>query len=154
MSARKRVRKTEAGKAGGNKNKAATVEDTRRYCDGVRLYPYLGNILAYGARGLRQQFPHPRISNLEFSRSAIPQLSRRGLIYLVEARVGIPPDLPWFLKRIVKRDQGSPIWLPTDELAVGGWMSIWEELAPVVQDGCIIWPEPKSAQDGAQHSLH
>ena len=27
MSARKRVRKTEAGKAGGNKNKAATVED-------------------------------------------------------------------------------------------------------------------------------
>jgi hypothetical protein len=114
------------------------MEDTRRFCDGVRLHPWLGRILAMGARRMRWRYPGQKISNLEFSRSAIPQLHTRGLIYKIEARVHLPTNLPDDLAKLAKRQNGSPIWFLTDELGER-WLQIWDDLPPRYANGAIIW---------------
>ena len=43
-------------------------KDTRRWCDGGRLHPYLGSMLAIAARDLRRRYPGCKITNLEFAR--------------------------------------------------------------------------------------
>jgi hypothetical protein len=114
------------------------MEDTRRFCDGVRLHPLLGSILAMGATRIRSIYPGQKISNLEFSRSAIPQLHTRGLIYKIEARVHLPTNLRDDLAKLAKRQNGSPIWFPTDEL-VDRSERIWLDLSPGFANGAIIW---------------
>lgn len=112
--------------------------DTRRQCDGVRLQAYLGSILSSGANWLRGKYPKSKISNDEFNRSAIPELARRGLIYKVEARKSLPKELPPDWVGLVKRQNGSPIWLVTDELGENA-IIIWLKLNPQIVAGEIVW---------------
>ena len=113
------------------------MEDTRRFCDGVRLHPYLGGILAMGATRIRSIYPDQKISNLEFSQSAISQLYTRGLIYKIEARVHLPTNLHDELAKLAKLQNGSPIWFPTAGVR---WLQIWDDLPPRYANGAIIWP--------------
>jgi hypothetical protein len=116
--------------------------DTRRQCDGVRLQAYLGSILSSGVDWLRGKYPKCKIRNDEFNRSAIPELARRGLIYQVEARKSLPKGLPSSWVRLVKRQNGSPIWLVTKELGEKPYV-IWLELKPQIVAGEIVWPRSR-----------
>jgi hypothetical protein len=112
--------------------------DTRRICDGIRLHPFLGEILSYGARQMRSQNPGTKITNLDFCRSAIAQLASLDLIYRIEARTFLLPGLKDRLAKLARRQQGTPIWFPTDELA-DRWIDIWSELTPSLQGKVIAW---------------
>jgi hypothetical protein len=112
--------------------------DTRRFCDGVRLHPLLGGVLAMGAEQMRSKYPGQKITNREFCSSAIPLLYTRGLAYKIEARVHLPSNLRDDLAKLAKRQNGSPIWFPTDELAER-WIQIWDDLSPRYLNGAIVW---------------
>ena len=112
--------------------------DTRRVCDGIRLHPLLGAILAAGAREIRSQNPGKKLSNLDFCRSAIAQLEKLDLIHKIEAGASLPHGLDDRSARLAKRRGGTPIWFPTDEL-VNRWVTIWSELSPSLQGSVIVW---------------
>jgi hypothetical protein len=122
--------------------KIVRKDDTRRVCDGIRLHPFLGEILSYGARQMRSQNPGIKITNLDFCRSAIAQLENLHLIRKIEARTFLPPDLKDRLAKLARRQHGTPIWFPTDELA-DRWIDIWSELSPWLKGEVIVWHSPQ-----------
>jgi hypothetical protein len=73
-----------------------------------------------------------------FAAAAIRQLAKLGLIYKVDANKSVPANPPGHLVAIAKRQSGSPIWFPTDELAEK-WVTIWEEVAPSLQGDILHW---------------
>jgi hypothetical protein len=61
---------------------------------------------------LREKYPAQIIRNAKVFASGISEFARLGFIELVEARCGIPKDLPGFLVRTIKRAKHQPIWIP------------------------------------------
>src|SRR5688572_20669880 len=99
------------------------MNDTRRFCDGSRLHPYLGGMLASGARMLRDRHPKLKFMNDEYNRAAIPLLDQERLILKFDARSELPDWLPEELKELVKRQPNIPIWIPDIRL---GWFDDFE----------------------------
>ena len=51
-----------------------TKKDTRRFVDGVRMHRYVGIVLKFGRDELLRKFPDSLVSQVEFSRTALPVL--------------------------------------------------------------------------------
>jgi hypothetical protein len=131
-----------AGTRERKKVRGARREDIRHRCDGVRVQSLLGEMLAQGGREFRSKYAKLKVTNIEFARSALPYLYDHGLVRRIEARIELPPDLSPSHVELVKRDGGSAIWFPTQEL-VDRWLDIWTELDPQFRDGKIIWPDDR-----------
>jgi len=72
----------------------------------------------------------------------VAQLDNLDLIRKIEARTFLPPDLKDRLAKLARRQQGTPIWFPTGELA-DRWVDIWSELSPSLQGKVIAWQSPQ-----------
>jgi hypothetical protein len=99
------------------------MKDTRRFCDGERLHPYLGRMLASGAGPLRDKYPELKFLNDDYSRAAIPLLDQARLIIKFDARNKLPDWLPDELTKLVKRQPDIPIWIPNIRL---DWLDDFE----------------------------
>jgi hypothetical protein len=66
-------------------------EDTRRLCDGIRIHPYLGEVLAAAGNAFRENL---RFRNDQFNRVAIPFLENAGLIVKIDPHQPLPAGLP------------------------------------------------------------
>ncbi|MEY9108193.1 hypothetical protein ABH999_004389 [Bradyrhizobium yuanmingense] len=88
------------------------MKDTRRYCDGIRIHPYLGGMLAAEGRILRERYFPLRILTDEYNRAAIPLLNEAELIQKFDPTKELPDWLPNELKRLIRRHRHIPIWIP------------------------------------------
>lgn len=64
------------------------------------------------ANRLRENYPERIIRNGAVFASGVPEFARLGYIELVDARTGIPDDIPPCLVRTIKRAKHQPIWVP------------------------------------------
>jgi hypothetical protein len=87
---------------------------------------------------LRRQYPDQTIRNATVFASAVKAFSRQGYIQLVDARRGIPSDLPDFIVRTIKRAKHQPIWIPTRNLPRDYW-GIFEQMKPTLRGKKIEW---------------
>ncbi len=106
------------------KRKYEPLKDARRFCDGVRLHEYVGAVLVSGWESLKAQRPEAKLSPMEFSRVAIPLLSELSLIVLVDPKSDIPEWLDERSRKLARRGNMLPIWMPAPSLSFGVWKNV------------------------------
>jgi hypothetical protein len=57
---------------------------------------------------------------------------------LVDARTGIPSDIPDFLVRTIKRAKHQPIWIPGVNFP-DHVMDIYEQMKPSMRGDQVVW---------------
>jgi hypothetical protein len=102
------------------------------------IYALLKEIFSRYANVLRAQYPKQTIRNAAIFDSAIREFSRFGYIELVDCRRGVPPAIPGFMVRRLKRVRHHPIWIigpqfPDDPRA------ILDEMRPSMNGDEIVW---------------
>ena len=90
------------------------------------------------ANQLRANSPGRIIRNAKVFASGVPEFARLGFIELVDARSGIPEDIPDFLVRTIKRAKYQPIWIPGVNFPDDPW-DINELMKPFMQNNEIVW---------------
>src|SRR6476659_6696639 len=76
------------------------------------MYGLVECIFVEYANLLRLKYPNRTIRNAAVFASGVPEFSRFGYIELIDARKGIPEEIPDFLVRTIKRSKRQPIWMP------------------------------------------
>jgi hypothetical protein len=113
--------------------KCSPLADIRRFSDGVRLHPRLGETLAFEAGMFLDEYRDRQISRAEISRSLIPVLERLGYIVLIDPQKPLPNWLRDRERKLARRGGMKPIWMPT--LTFPSTLN----LVPQIQNGKIIW---------------
>ena len=90
------------------------------------------------ANQLRANYPGRIIRNATVFASGVPEFARLGFIELVDARSGIPEDIPDFLVRTIKRAKYQPIWIPGVNFPDDPW-DINELMKPFAQNNEVVW---------------
>src|SRR6476660_2421599 len=95
------------------------------------------------ANQLRASYPGQIIRKATVFASGVPEFARLGFIELVDARSGIPKDIPDFLIRTIKRAKYQPIWIPGVNFPDDPW-DINELMKPFMLTDEIIWQHTPS----------
>src|ERR1700722_16559253 len=90
------------------------------------------------ANQLRANYPGRIIRNATVFASGVPEFARLGFIELVDARSGIPEDIPDFLVRTIKRAKYQPIWIPGVNFPDDPW-DINELMKPFAQNNEVVF---------------
>ena len=90
------------------------------------------------ANQLRANYPDRIIRNAKVFASGVPEFARLGFIELVDARRGIPEDIPDFLVRTIKRAKHQPIWIPGVNFPDDPW-DINEQMRPFMLNNEVVW---------------
>lgn len=122
------------------------MNNARREFNGARLHPLLEEILISGANLLRCAQRRKKIKNADFIALAIPELARRGLIYLINPKIGIPTNLNGVDARAAEEQVGPSLWMPTNDLAKR-WIYIWDELLPAFPGDDIVTAKAARAKN-------
>jgi hypothetical protein len=93
-------------------------KNIRRFSDGVRLDPSLGEMLALGARALRALHPNCTIRNPDVARLAIDVLADLDIVVLIDPGKSMPDWLDDADRKFAKRGLGRPIWIPRQKRAL------------------------------------
>jgi hypothetical protein len=87
---------------------------------------------------LRANYPERTIRNAALFASGVPEFARLGYIELVDARAGIPEDIPDFLVRTIKRAKYQPIWIPGPNFPDDP-MDIYDQMKPSMSGDEVVW---------------
>jgi len=90
------------------------------------------------ANQLRASYPGRIIRNAAVFASAVPEFARLGFIELVDARNGIPKDIPGFLVRTIKRARHQPIWIPGVNFPDDPF-DIYEQMKASMRNNEVVW---------------
>ena len=90
------------------------------------------------ANQLRANYPGRIIRNAKVFASGVPEFARLGFIELVDARNGIPKDIPGFLVRTIKRSRHQPIWIPGVNFPDDPF-EIYEQMKVSMQNDEVVW---------------
>jgi hypothetical protein len=90
------------------------------------------------ANQLRASYPGRVIRNATVFASAVPEFARLGFIELVDARNGIPKDIPGFLVRTIKRARHQPIWIPGMNFPDDPF-EIYEQMKASMRNNEVVW---------------
>jgi hypothetical protein len=111
----------------------------------TNIYGYLSAVFDHYRRGLKLRYPGMTIRKAMVIESGIRELSRLGWIHLVDSRLGIPPDVPDFLVRSIKRTKHQPIWIPGPHIPEC-WDEIFDQLQVSMQGGDLVWHHKPATQ--------
>ena len=90
------------------------------------------------ANQLRANYPGLIIRNATIFASGVPEFARLGFIELVDARNGIPKDIPGSLVRAIKRSRRQPIWIPGVNFPDDPF-EIYEQMKASMQNDEVVW---------------
>ena len=90
------------------------------------------------ANQLRANYPGLIIRNATIFASGVPEFARLGFIELVDARNGIPKDIPGSLVRTIKRSRHQPIWIPGVNFPDDPF-EIYEQMKASMQNDEVVW---------------
>jgi hypothetical protein len=90
------------------------------------------------ANQLRANYPGRIIRNATVFASGVPEFARLGFIELVDARSGIPKDIPDFLIRTIKRAKRQPIWIPGVNFPDDPF-DIYEQMKASMRHNEVVW---------------
>jgi hypothetical protein len=102
------------------------------------MHGLLESSFVFYANQLRANYPGRTIRNAKVFASGVPEFARLGFIELVDARSGIPKDIPDFLVRTIKRAKYQPIWIPGVNFPDDPW-DINELMKPFMLNDEIVW---------------
>ncbi len=102
------------------------------------MHPLVECMFVDYANLLRQKYPERIVRNATVYASAIPEFSRLGYIQLVDARAGIPKEIPEFLADRIKRAKRQPIWVPGVNFPDDP-RDLRKQMQPSLSDDKIIW---------------
>ena len=90
------------------------------------------------ANQLRANYPGLIIRNATIFASGVPEFALLGFIELVDARNGIPKDIPGSLVRTIKRSRHQPIWIPGVNFPDDPF-EIYEQMKASMQNDEVVW---------------
>jgi hypothetical protein len=115
---------------------------------------------------LRSKYPNKTIRNAAVFTSGVPEFARFGYIELIDARKGIPEEIPDFLVRTIKRSKRQPIWMPGPNFPDEPF-DIYDQMKPDMLGNQLLWlhtPSQKPitwrikwrgvAREGGSKSVH
>jgi hypothetical protein len=106
------------------------------------MHGLLESMFATYAMILRDKYPGRTIRKATVFASAIPKFERLGFIELVDARIGIPDDVPDFLVSTIKRAK-SPIWIPGKNFPDEPF-DLYDRMKPSLRNDEIAWKHTPS----------
>ena len=102
------------------------------------MHPLLEGTFVDYANQLRINYPGKTIRNAAVFASGVPEFAGLGYIQLVDARTGIPDDIPPFPVRTIKRSKHQPIWVPGTNFPDDPW-DINAQMKPSMRGDEIVW---------------
>ena len=115
---------------------------------------------------LRSKYPNKTIRNAAVFTSGVPEFARFGYIELIDARKGIPEEIPDFLVRTIKRSKRQPIWMPGPKFPDEPF-DMYDQMKPYMLGNQLLWlhtPSQKPitwrikwrgvAREGGSKSVH
>ena len=116
--------------------------DLRQRLDGVRLHDEVGRTLIVGAQQFFDQYRGCEKTKWDFARSAVSVLQRVGLIELIDPKIEALSWLPVAVKRLARRDDVRPIWMPTSRF----WWTfdLWDVVVASLERDEIVWTEKRA----------
>ena len=106
------------------------------------MHGLLESMFTHYASTLRTEYPSRAVRKATVFASAIPEFERLGFIELVDARIGIPEDVPDFLVPTIKRAK-PPIWIPGRNFPDEPF-DLYERMKPSLQNNEVIWKHTSS----------